>query len=449
MLEEEDAAEQPEPEADAAEPPAWENPEFRSAIQEVVALTGAQEDTPEGDDEVQSRVNEAPIARLANTILQAAIKERASEINLEPQPNIVAVRFRIDGVLHEVMHMPGYILAPLTRRYKVIAGVDIIEYRLPQQGHIGCRYQGLEYNLRYNTLPTPYGEQTIIHIPTLPVPKLSMDNLGMSSEMQARLEELLFWQRGMVLIASGNGQGKTTSLYVLLNRLNHVGQSIFAVAPYYDHVLQGITQARLNPKIGYTAEAVLASIAELNPEVVGLDRCHTKEAIRLALEMAAANVVVLQTVAVSGALSALRFLMSIAEPSTAAGRVSGVLAQTLVRRICTDCKEFYEVPAGDLRGSGYKVTDPNETVQLARGKGCERCRHTGYKGRIGLFELVTMNAEIAEAITNRVSPTQMEQVIRRTHPLTMRADGLAKILQGITTPEEVVHAVPVLTWAGG
>lgn len=277
MLEEEATTEQPIPESatDATQSDPLMDTDTYSALLEVIAITGAQGEAASFDEEVQRQIEEAPIVRLANTILQSAIKERASEANIEPEQNCVAVRFRLDGVLHVVMRMPRYILAPLTRRYKVLADVNIIEYRVPQQGQIRCRYAGDEYNLRYSSLPTPYGEKTTIHVPNSSIAKLTLNNLGFIPKMQEGIENLLYLRRGMLLIASGNGQGKTTTQHVLLNRLNNIGVSIFEVAPDYEYAMPGITQARLNPRIGYTAETALVSIADLGAEVVALDRCHT------------------------------------------------------------------------------------------------------------------------------------------------------------------------------
>ncbi len=417
--------------------------DVRSAIAEVIALAGAQDAATDYEDEHQKQVEEAPIVRLANTILQSAIKEKASDIHIEPDRRNIRVRFRIDGVLHEAIQMPGYITAPLTRRYKVLANVNIIEYRVPQQGQIGTRYDGIEYTLRFNTVPTHYGEKIIIRLSATSGAKLYINQVGFTPEVQAALEDLLFWRPGMLLIAAGNGQGKTTTQYTFLNRLNSVDKSIFAVAPDYDYTLPGITQATLNPGIGYTAEAALASIANLDAQVVALDRCRSREATQLALGMAAANTIVLQTLTASNALSALRYLTESAERGLIAEGLSGILAQTLVRRLCSNCKVFYEVTAQDLRRFGYKVTDPNESVQIARGTGCEQCLNTGYKGRLGLFELLTMNAELANMIVLRASEKDLKEAARANGMRELREDGLVKVLQGITTPEEVVRAVPM------
>ena len=414
-----------------------------SALSEVIAIVGAQGEDADPDDEVQRQVDAAPITRLANTILQSAIKEKASDIHIEPTHRNLYVRFRIDGVLHEVMQMPDYIKAPLTRRYKVLANVNIIEYRVSQQGQIRCVYAGNEYNLRFSTLPTQYGEKIVIHVSDSSIVKLGLNKFGFTPEMQAEVKNLLTSGPGMMLIAAGNGQGKTTTQYTLLNCVNSVDKSIFAVAPDYDYMLPGITQSTLNPRIGYTAEAALASIANLDAQVVALDRCRTREATQLALGMAAANMLVLQTLTASNAMSALRYLTESAERSLVAEGLSGILAQTLVRRVCSNCKEMYEVTAQDLRRFGYNAPDPNEKAQIARGRGCEQCRDTGYRGRIGLFELLTMNAELANMIVLRASEKDLKEAARANGMRELREDGLVKVLMGITTPEEVVRAVPM------
>ncbi len=415
----------------------------KSALCEVVALIGAQGESANYSSEVQSQVEDAPITRLASTILQCAIKEKASDIHIEPEKQTIRVRFRIDGNMHEVMQMPGYITAPLIRRYKILADVNIIEYRVPQQGRIGARYDGDEYNLRCNILPTLHGEKIVMRISASSGAKLYMNQVGFTPEMQADIEELLFWRPGMVLIAGANGQGKTTTQYTLLNRVNSADKSIFAVAPDYEYMLPGIMQSTLNSRIGYTAEVALASIANLDAQVVALDRCRTKEATQLALRMAAENVLVLQTLTAPNAFSALQFLMTNAQPELIAEGLSGILAQTLVRRLCSNCKEHYEVTARDLRRFGYNAPDPSEKVQIARGRGCEICRDTGYRGRMGLFEFAMLDADMAEMVVRRAPLTDLKKAAKANGMKELREDGLIKVLQGLTTPEEVERAVPI------
>ena len=417
------------------------------ALREVIALSGSQASVPLPPvEEPHNPADDAPIVLLANTILQSAIKERASDIHIEPTRSNIVVRFRIDGVMHEVMQMPGYITQPLTRRYKYLADISLYDPRAPQQGSIGTRYDSKEYDLRVNVLPTAGGQRMVIHICNRAFPRLAMNKLGFTSEMQAKIEDIMQRQRGMLIIAGGSGQGRTATEYVLLDKLAKSGLSIYAVSDYYDYYLKSISQATLNHDIGYTAEAALRSIADLDADVIALDRCEDRGAIRLALELASGRALALHTVNAANVHIALRQLLSVSDVKETYSLVEGlnsILAQTLVRRICAQCREEYHVPAGELARFGYKVTDPNEMVQLARGKGCEVCRNTGYKGRTGLFELVTMNDAIAATLTDKSPQAQVEQVIRQTHPLTMREDGLSKILQGITTPEEVARAVPV------
>ena len=415
----------------------------KTALAEVIALAGAQGQIgrdSETSQTVQATVEEAPIVRLANTILQSAVKEKASDIHFEPDRRYIRVRFRIDGILHEVMQMPGYIKQPLTNRYKILADVNIIEYRVPQQGYIGTRYDGNAYNLRVHFSPTSYGEKIVMRVSDAQGPNLALNQIGLTSEAQTQAEGLL-GRRGLLILAGERGQGKTTTQYVLLNKLNTVDNGTFAVSNYYDFTPAGISQACLNPRIGYTADAALRSIADLDADVVAIDQGRDLTTLPTALQMAASGVLMLSTLDAADALRALRLLQSAADTDLLTENLSGILAQKLVRRICTNCKEDYLIPANDLRRFGYGASNPDERVQVARGAGCELCRKTGYKGRIALFELLTLNDQLADMVSRGAKRAALLEAARAGGMKDLREDSLIKILQGVTTPEEVAQVV--------
>ncbi len=417
----------------------------KSALAEVVAITGAGKnamDSEREDEALAKEVEEAPIVRLANTILQSAIKEKASDIHIEPDRRNIRVRFRIDGVLHEVMQMPGYIKSPLVARYKILSEMNIAERRIPQDGRIGTRYDGKEYDLRVSCLPSLHGEKIVMRILDKSSVMLGMNKLGFTPEMQTQIEELAAQPNGMLLSTGPTGSGKTTTQYSLLNKLNSIEKNILTVEDPCEYQLSGITQVQVNKKAGLTFSSALRSFLRQDPDIIMVGEMRDLETAEIAIESALTGHLVLSTLHTNDAPSAtIRLIDMGIEPFLISATIIGVMAQRLGRRICSNCKEYYEVPSSDLRRFGYKVTDPNEMVQLARGKGCEVCRNTGYKGRVGFYELMTMNAEMAEMVVRRAPLTDLKEAAKANGMKELREDGLIKVLQGMTTPEEVMRVV--------
>ena len=417
----------------------------KSALAEVVALQGASKQAMDGekeDAELAKEVEEAPIVRLANTILQSAIKEKASDIHIEPDRRYIRVRFRIDGVLHEVMQMPGYIKLPLIARYKILSEMNIAERRVPQDGRIGTRYDGKEYDLRVSCLPSLHGEKIVMRILDKGSIMIGLNKLGFTPEMQAQIEELAQQPNGMLLSTGPTGSGKTTTQYSLLNKLNTIEKNILTVEDPCEYQLSGVTQVQVNKKAGLTFSSALRSFLRQDPDIIMVGEMRDLETAEIAIESALTGHLVLSTLHTNDAPSAtIRLIDMGIEPFLISATIIGVMAQRLGRKICANCKEYYEVPASDLRRFGYKVTDPNEMVQLARGRGCEMCRNTGYKGRVGFYELMTMNAEMAEMIVRRAPLTDLKEAAKANGMKELREDGLIKVLQGMTTPEEVMRVV--------
>ena len=419
--------------------------DMSSAAAEVIALQGASKKTSDeeaDENALRAEVEEAPIVRLANTILQSAIKEKASDIHIEPDRRNIRVRFRIDGVLHEVMQMPGYIKSPLVARYKILSEMNIAERRIPQDGRIGTRFDNKEYDLRVSCLPSLHGEKIVMRILDKSSVMLGMNKLGFTPEMQTQIEELASQPNGMLLSTGPTGSGKTTTQYSLLNKLNDIEKNILTVEDPCEYQLSGITQVQVNKKAGLTFSSALRSFLRQDPDIIMVGEMRDLETAEIAIESALTGHLVLSTLHTNDAPSAtIRLIDMGIEPFLISATIIGVMAQRLGRRICGNCKEYYEVPASDLRRFGYKVTDPNEMVQLARGKGCEVCRNTGYKGRVGFYELMTMNAEMAEMVVRRAPLTDLKEAAKANGMKELREDGLVKVLQGMTTPEEVMRVV--------
>lgn len=416
----------------------------KSAMAQVLAEYGARGDASkeEDDDALAKEVEEAPIVRLATTILQQAIKDGASDIHIEPDRRNVRVRYRIDGVLHEIMQMPGYIKMPLTARFKILSEMNIAERRIPQDGRIGTRYNNKEYDLRVSCCPSLHGEKIVMRILDKGSVMIGLNKLGFTPEVQAQLEELSQQPNGMILTTGPTGSGKTTTQYSLLNRLNSIEKNILTVEDPCEYQLGGITQVQVNPKAGLTFSKALRSFLRQDPDIIMVGEMRDLETASIGVECALTGHLVLSTLHTNDAPSAtLRLIDMGVEPFLVSATVIGILAQRLGRKICANCKEYYDVPAMDLRKFGFKVEDPSQVVQLARGRGCELCRNSGYKGRIGFYELLRMNSEIAEMIVRRAPLADLKEAAKANGMHELREDGLIKVLEGMTTPDEVMRVV--------
>ncbi len=431
--------------AGGAAPAGEDDTDAKSAMNAAIASYGARGDAAKSTDEdaeLKAMVDEAPIVRLANTILQQAIKERASDIHIEPDRTKVRIRYRVDGVLHEVMSMPGYIKMPLVARYKIMSDMNIAERRVPQDGRIATKYQGKEYDLRCSCLPSLHGEKVVMRILDKNSVMIGLSKLGFTPEMQAQLEELSSQPNGMLLSTGPTGHGKTTTQYSLLNKLNTVDKNILTIEDPCEYQLGGVTQVQVNKKAGLNFTTALRSFLRQDPDIIMVGEMRDLETAEIAIESALTGHLVLSTLHTNDAPSATIRLTDMGiEPFLISATVVGILAQRLGRRICTNCKEFYEVPQIDLRRFGFKVTDPTQMIQLARGKGCDQCRQTGYRGRIGFYELLQMNAEIAEMVVRRAPLGDLKEAAKANGMTELREDGLQKVLDGVTTPEEVRRTV--------
>jgi len=399
----------------------------------------AAKDEAQGDEEM---ADQAPIIKLANAVIQQAIADRASDIHVEPQERAVRVRYRIDGVLMEAMVVPKNLQAPMISRLKIMAEMNIAERRIPQDGRIEIRTGGKDFDLRVSSIPTPFGEKIVMRILDKGNAMVGLAKLGFTAENEAKIEELISQPNGMFLCTGPTGSGKTTTQYSVLNKLNTVGVNIITVEDPVEYQLGGIAQVQVNKKAGLTFATALRAFLRQDPDIIMVGEMRDLETAEIAIEASLTGHLVLSTLHTNDAPSAtIRMVDMGVEPYLISATVIGVLAQRLGRSIDKDHKEPYEVPAMDLRRFGFEVTDPDQTVTLYRGIPHEDNRQTGYRGRSGFHELMVMNAEIAELVVRRAPINDLKMAAKANGMKELREDGLVKVLEGKTTPEEVMRVV--------
>lgn len=414
-----------------------------SDLRAAIAGYGAKEEISDDDTESIAKVSEeAPIIRIAYTIIQQAIKDGASDIHVEPDRRGVRVRYRIDGVLHEVMPLPKYIEKPLTSRFKIMSDMNIAERRVPQDGRIGVVLDKKDFDLRVSCLPTVNGEKIVMRILDKSSVLLGLNKLGFTPEVQAQIEELVEQPNGMFLSTGPTGSGKTTTQYSVLHKLNSIEKNIITIEDPVEYQLSGIAQVQVHKKAGLTFSSALRSFLRQDPDIIMVGEMRDLETASIAVEASLTGHLVLSTLHTNDAPSAVIRLKDMGvEPYLISATVIGILAQRLARKVCQKCKKPYQVPASELRRFGFKPTNPDEQVTLYRGEGCETCRHTGFKGRVGVYELLRMNDEIRELAVRHAPLADVREAAKANGMHELREDGLEKVLAGMTTPDEVMRVV--------
>lgn len=397
------------------------------------------------DDDVEENKaasEQAPIIRMANAVLVQAIDSGASDIHIEPDSRNVRIRCRIDGVLHEIMKVPNHIKGPLISRYKIMSDMNIAERRVPQDGRIPLKHSGKDYDMRVSCLPSMFGEKIVMRILDKGSVLLGLNKLGFAPEVQAKVEELTVQPNGMFLVTGPTGSGKTTTLYSVLHKVNSIEKNIITVEDPVEYQLGGLTQVQINKKAGLNFSNALRSFLRQDPDIIMVGEMRDLETAEIAIEAALTGHLVLSTLHTNDACSATMRLADMGvEPFLIAATVVGVLAQRLARRICSNCKEPYTTSSDELLKFGFDPEDLSADVTLYRGKGCDVCRGSGYKGRLGIYELMTMNNEIAELVVRRAPLADIKDAAKANGMKEMKEDGLAKILSGQTTPDEVRRVV--------
>lgn len=416
--------------------------DMMSALKGDIAAYSARGDTDVDDDDAVRQSEEGPIIRVANTIIQNAINERASDIHVEASYRNVRVRYRIDGVLHEVLTLPKYVQPPLISRLKIMAEMNIAEKRIPQDGRIPIRYQNKDFDLRVSSIPTPAGEKIVMRILDKTSVLLGLNKLGFTPDTQARLEELVIQPNGMCLSTGPTGSGKTTTQYSVLNKLNSVEKNILTIEDPIEYQLPGVSQVQVNRKAGLTFANALRAFLRQDPDIIMVGEMRDLETAEIAIEASLTGHLVLSTLHTNDAPSAtLRMVDMGVEPYLIAATVIGIMAQRLARKICSNCREPYQAQGAELRRFGFNPKEQGDTVTLWRGAGCDQCRFTGFRGRIGIYELMVVNNEIAELIVRRAPLADIKEASKANGMKELREDGLVKVLEGVTTPEEVMRVV--------
>ena len=384
---------------------------------------------------------EAPIIRIVNTILMYAIKDGASDIHIEPQRKGVRVRYRIDGVLHEQMKVPQYVLGPLISRLKIMSEMNIAERRIPQDGRIRITMQEKEYDMRVNSCPTAYGEKVVMRILDKSSVLIGLEQLGLYPDMQEQLLDICHQPNGCFMICGPTGSGKTTTLYSVLNVINTVEKNVMTVEDPVEYQLPGLSQVHVNRKAGLSFASALRAFLRQDPDVIMVGEIRDLETAEIAIQAALTGHLVLSTVHTNDAPSTATRLSDMGvEPFLISASLVGAMAQRLARKICSGCKEEYQPQRELLLRFGHDP-DLHPEVKFWRGRGCDRCRQTGYKGRLGIYELMKINDELSELIVRRSPLTELKEAARAGGMRTLQEDGFKKCMDGLTTVEEVMRVV--------
>jgi type IV pilus assembly protein PilB len=384
---------------------------------------------------------EAPIIRLVDTILREAIRNEATDIHVEPMQNGVRIRYRIDGILHEVLRLPKWLSAPLIARIKILGDMDVAEKRVPQDGRMRIEMQKKRFDVRISTIPTVNGEKAVLRLLDQTSPLMGLEKLGLWEDDLAKVEYLMSQPYGMILSTGPTGSGKTTTQYSILHRLNTTEVNILTIEEPVEYEVPGINQVHVNRKAGVTFATALRAFLRQDPDIILVGEIRDLETADVAFQAALTGHLVLSTLHTNDAPTAATRLIEMGvEPFLISAAVIGVIAQRLARRICTNCKEPYKYPEELLMRFGTDLSELNGK-ELYRGRGCENCRYTGYRGRIGIFEVFVMNTEIADLILRRAPISEIRDAAVASGMTTLLQDGWRKVLAGITTPQEVLRVV--------
>ncbi|HEY5173126.1 MAG TPA: ATPase, T2SS/T4P/T4SS family [Acidimicrobiia bacterium] len=405
--------------------------------------------TDEADEEtdlsgLSAIVEDAPIVKFVNLLVNQAVGDRASDIHVEPNETDLRIRFRIDGVLHEVMRSPRSIQAGVISRLKVMADINIAERRLPQDGRITMRISGRSIDLRVATLPTVYGEKVVMRILDKTQAVLKLEDLGFLPEALGRFESSYTKPYGTILVTGPTGSGKSTTLYSTLNQLNTADRNIITVEDPVEYRLPGINQIQINPKAGLTFPSALRSILRADPDIVLVGEIRDKETAVIGIEAALTGHLVLSTLHTNDAASTpMRLVEMGIEPFLVISALDCVVAQRLARRLCDKCKEPFQPTEAELTGAGWPAEelDAGEWPTLHRAVGCGSCGRTGYRGRFGIHEVMVMSEELQRLVIERRSSEDIQKVALMQGMLSMRSDGLRKVGMGMTSLEEIYRVV--------
>jgi type IV pilus assembly protein PilB len=415
-----------------------------SEVDEVAQI--AAEELADDDDEALTRegVEDAPIVKFVNLLIAQAVADRASDIHVEPTETDLRIRFRVDGVLHEVMHSPRSIQGGVISRLKVMADINIAERRIPQDGRISLTVAGKAIDLRVATLPTVYGEKVVMRILDKTRAQLSLADLGFHPAVLPRFEACFRKPYGTILVTGPTGSGKSTTLYATLNVLNSPDKNVITVEDPVEYRLPGVNQVQVNPKAGLTFASALRSILRSDPDIVLVGEIRDRETATIAIEASLTGHLVLSTLHTNDAASTpMRLVEMGVEPFLVISALDCVVAQRLARKLCDRCREEYEPSHAELTEAGWPAAllKAEGPPRLYRAIGCAACSRTGYRGRLAIHEVMVMSEEISRMVVERYSSDDIKKTALSQGMLTLREDGLVKVAQGKTTLEELFRVI--------
>lgn len=393
---------------------------------------------------LEASADDSPIIKLVNYIIFSAVEERASDIHIEPDDKTFRIRIRIDGKLFEKMRPPYTMLPAVVSRIKIMAGMDISERRIPQDGGITVMLNKHPIDLRVSTMPGKFGEKVVMRIVDNRNKIATLDHAGMNHDLLGRWKKILHRPNGIILVTGPTGSGKSTTLYGSLNELNDPTVNISTVEDPVENSIQGVNQFQTNEKAGFTFATALRALLRQDPDVVMVGEIRDAETARIAVQAALTGHVVLSTLHTNDAPSAVTRLFNIGvEPYLVAAAIRGVLAQRLLRKICNRCKEPMPIDEHTMRTIKLIAGDDYQIDTIYQGSGCQGCRNTGYTGRVGIFELYEPDDDAMEAIARGAGLQDLKKIAKASGYRTLADDGLDKVKAGITTVEELFHAAAI------
>ncbi len=396
---------------------------------------------PFGTDQIlaEGETGDAPIIKMVTSLLMESYRLRASDIHLEPMEKTFRVRLRVDGVLQEMQNPPKRLQSAIISRLKIMTGtMSIVEKRLPQDGRIQVQVGQKQVDLRVSTVPTTQGESIVMRILDKSALQLGLPQLGFLSDDQALWERLITLPDGIVLVTGPTGSGKTTTLYACLNYINKPDRKLITVEDPVEYQMAGINQVQVNAEIGMTFPAALRSMLRQAPNIIMVGEIRDEDTANIAVNAALTGHMVFSTLHTNDAPGAVARLVDIGvQPFLVASAVRGMLAQRLIRKICPKCKQPAELLPSDMRTLGVNEGQVAAS-SVSKGAGCENCRHGGYRGRAGIFEIFVIDDEIRHMINDRATTLQLRKRARESGMRTMREDGIRKVLSGMSTAEEVI-----------
>jgi len=383
--------------------------------------------------------SDAPIIKLVNLILSGAIKDRASDIHIEPYSGNLKIRYRIDGVLYDILSMPRRIQSPLISRVKIMAKLNIAEKRLPQDGRIEIKIADRLVDIRVSVIPTAFGERVVLRLLDKTSSILMLSDLGMHDERIKLLNKLIKSPYGIILVTGPTGSGKTTTLYAALSTINHPEINIITIEDPIEYQMDGVGQIQVNPKIDLTFAAGLRSIVRQDPDVILIGEIRDRETAEIAIQSSLTGHLVFSTLHTNDAASAVTRLIDMGiEPFLVTSSIVAIIAQRLVRVLCPHCKEIYVPDEESLANLGLEKSVLKNN-NFYRKKGCNLCMQTGFRGRTAIFEILTVDDEVKKLVLKTSDANQINELALKQGMITLQKDGIDKVLSGITTTEEVLR----------